>query len=140
LVRPFVLMDTTRYRLIPALRMVTTGRSGSQAGYSSEQGHGITGLNISTGTSITISTIAGDIAVPSPPEANLLPNIVSRFVVERCMMLMAVKLPVVVDRFCENRAKRGRPNGPAANPSHESIDAKLPESRRVGSITGSEPA
>jgi hypothetical protein len=99
LARPSVPTDTTRFRLTRALRMVTMGRSGSQAGYLSEQGHGITGLNTSTGTSITIATIAGDIGGHSPPEANVLPNRVSRFVVERCMTLVATKPPEIVDRF-----------------------------------------
>lgn len=82
-----------------ALRMVTTDRSGSREECSLERGRGITGVTTSTGTSITISTFAGDIVGHSPREARDLPETVCRFAARRCTMPAAVKLPARADRI-----------------------------------------
>lgn len=98
LARPFVLTDTTRYRLITVLRMVITGQSGSQAAFSSEQGPGIAGLIVSTGMSTTTSTIARVIVGRFPPEETALPNGVCHSVVKPCMTFVDMKLPGIVNR------------------------------------------
>lgn len=74
--------------------MAITGRSGFPVGHSSEPGRGFAGRKASTGTSITISTIAGDIVGRSRPEASVPPNTVSRSAAKRCITLAAVKLTV----------------------------------------------
>jgi hypothetical protein len=77
------------------LRMVITGPNGSQAEHSSEPAPGITALIVSTGTSITGSTIAGVIAAPFQPGASVQPNNEPNSAVRQRMIRADVKLRAV---------------------------------------------
>jgi hypothetical protein len=58
------------------------------------QGPGIAGLNISTGASITVSIFAMAVVVRCLRAATVLSNNVRHSVVKRCMIHVAMKLPV----------------------------------------------
>ena len=67
------------------------GRSGSEAVYSSGLALGTKGRNISTATSIIISTIARATTGPCLRVARLQRSTVQSFTVRQCMMYMAMK-------------------------------------------------
>lgn len=76
--------------------MVTTARSGSPAGFSSEPVPGIAGQNISMVTSITTSTFAEVIVGRFLHRVNVLPKGVLNFVAKRCMIPVVMRHPGIV--------------------------------------------